>query len=126
MKNANPFVPVTPNRLHAKHNQELNELRTISTMIDSRLENIDHTRIAIPPTAPFEQLLNDFMIPSDVFEMDVLESDDESVDTPLVSPFMDSDDELVDSEVLNELDEYENAGNFFIVIGLLIALMEMT
>ncbi|GJX31925.1 hypothetical protein Tco_0241780 [Tanacetum coccineum] len=38
--------------------------------------------------------------------MDDLESDDESVDTPLVSPFLDSD----DGEVLNELYEYGNAG----------------
>ncbi|GKG62584.1 hypothetical protein Tco_0634357, partial [Tanacetum coccineum] len=43
-------------------------------------------------------------------EMDDLEFDDESVDTPLVSPLLDSDDE---SEVLNKLDEYGNAGNFY-------------
>ncbi|GKC38363.1 hypothetical protein Tco_1050747, partial [Tanacetum coccineum] len=38
--------------------------------------------------------------------MDDLESDDESVDTPLVSSFLDSD----DGKVLNELEEYRNAG----------------
>ncbi|GJW50617.1 hypothetical protein Tco_0091968 [Tanacetum coccineum] len=32
--------------------------------------------------------------------------------TPLVSPFLDSDDESDDGEVLNELDEYGNAGFF--------------
>ncbi|GJY43657.1 hypothetical protein Tco_0431870 [Tanacetum coccineum] len=82
-------------------------------MIDSRLENIDHTRITIPLTAPFEQLLDDFMNPPDEIVMDDLESDDESVDTPLVSPFLDSDDESDDGEVLNELDEYGNAGIFY-------------
>nr|GEV89231.1 hypothetical protein [Tanacetum cinerariifolium] len=38
-----------------------------------------------------------------------LESDDKSVDTPLVSPFLDSDDDSDDGEVLNELEEYGNA-----------------
>ncbi|GJZ93783.1 hypothetical protein Tco_0665986 [Tanacetum coccineum] len=42
--------------------------------------------------------------------MNNLESDDEAVDTPLVSPFPHSDNDLNDGEVLNELDEYENAG----------------
>ncbi|GJS70089.1 hypothetical protein Tco_0702930 [Tanacetum coccineum] len=42
-----------------------------------------------------------------------LESDDGSVDTPLVSPFLDSDDESDDVEVLNKLDEYGNEGNFY-------------
>ncbi|GJY04428.1 hypothetical protein Tco_0370368 [Tanacetum coccineum] len=39
-----------------------------------------------------------------------LESDDESVDTPLVSPFPHSDNDSDDSEVLNDLIEYENVG----------------
>nr|GEX57362.1 hypothetical protein [Tanacetum cinerariifolium] len=34
-------------------------------------------------------------------------------DTPLVSPFLDLDDELDDGEVLNELDDYGNAGAFY-------------
>ncbi|GJS46069.1 hypothetical protein Tco_0596190 [Tanacetum coccineum] len=42
--------------------------------------------------------------------MDDLKPDDESVDTPLVSPFLDSDDDSDDGEVLNELEEYGNAG----------------
>ncbi|GKE58769.1 hypothetical protein Tco_1497954, partial [Tanacetum coccineum] len=42
--------------------------------------------------------------------MDDLEPDDESVDTPLVSPFLDLDDDFDDGEVLNELEEYGNAG----------------
>nr|GEV85313.1 homeodomain-like protein [Tanacetum cinerariifolium] len=42
-----------------------------------------------------------------------LESDDESVDTPLISPFLDSDNESDDVEVLDELDEYGNAENFY-------------
>ncbi|GJU59031.1 hypothetical protein Tco_1236797 [Tanacetum coccineum] len=82
-------------------------------MIDSRLENIDHTQIIIPPLVPLEQLVNDFMNPPNVFEIDDLEYDDESIDTPLVSLFIDSDDELDDGEVLNELNEYGNVGNFY-------------
>ncbi|GJT84983.1 hypothetical protein Tco_1066700 [Tanacetum coccineum] len=85
MENANPFVHVPPNGLHVRITQELNELRAISAMIDSYLG----------------QPLNNFINSHDVIEMDDLESDDGSVDTPLVSPFLDSD----DGEVLNELDE---------------------
>ncbi|GKD17754.1 hypothetical protein Tco_1206912, partial [Tanacetum coccineum] len=40
--------------------------------------------------------------------MNDLESDDESVDTPFVSPFPHSDNDSDDGEVLNELSEYEN------------------
>nr|GEW22412.1 ribonuclease H-like domain-containing protein [Tanacetum cinerariifolium] len=43
--------------------------------------------------------------------MNDLESDDELVDTPLVSPFLDSNNNSDDSEVLNELYEYGDAGN---------------
>ncbi|GJV97223.1 hypothetical protein Tco_1548800 [Tanacetum coccineum] len=42
--------------------------------------------------------------------MNNLESDDEAVDTPLVSPFPQSNNDLDDEEVLNELSEYQNAG----------------
>nr|GEY25765.1 hypothetical protein [Tanacetum cinerariifolium] len=42
--------------------------------------------------------------------MNDLESDDESVDTPFVSPFLHSDNDSNDGEMLNELIEYENAG----------------
>nr|GEU45370.1 hypothetical protein [Tanacetum cinerariifolium] len=42
--------------------------------------------------------------------MDDLEPDDESVNTPLVSSFLDSDDDSDDGEVLDELSEYGNAG----------------
>nr|GEU38654.1 putative reverse transcriptase domain-containing protein [Tanacetum cinerariifolium] len=75
-------------------------------MINSRLENIGHTHIPVPPPVPFEQLLDDFMNPLDVFEMDDSKSDSESNNTPLVSPFLDSDEELDDGEVINELNEY--------------------
>ncbi|GKA18685.1 hypothetical protein Tco_0698600 [Tanacetum coccineum] len=95
MDNANPFVPVPPNGLHAGITQELNELRAISAMIDFHLKNIDHT-----------------MLPNEI-DMDYLEFEYGLIDTPLVSPFLDSDDELDDGEVLNELDEYGNAGNFY-------------
>ncbi|GKB23721.1 putative reverse transcriptase domain-containing protein, partial [Tanacetum coccineum] len=93
MENANPFVPISSNELHARIIQELNKLCAISAMIDSHLR----------------QPLNDFMNSYNIFEMDDLESNDGSVDTPLISPFLDSDDKLDDGEVLNELDEYGNA-----------------
>nr|GEZ91990.1 hypothetical protein [Tanacetum cinerariifolium] len=73
------------------------ELRAISAMINSHLG----------------QPLNKFMNSHNIIEMDDLESDDGLVDTPLVFPFLDSDDESDDGEVLNELDEYGNAGNFY-------------
>nr|GEV61129.1 hypothetical protein [Tanacetum cinerariifolium] len=109
VKNTNLFVPVPPNGLRARISQELNELRVILTAIDSHLENINHTQITIPPLVPFEQLLNDFMNPPDVFEMDDLEFGNESVDTHLVSPFIDSYEESDDGEVLKELNENGNA-----------------
>nr|GEY80916.1 hypothetical protein [Tanacetum cinerariifolium] len=56
-------------------------------MIDSHLKNINHT-----------------MLPNEI-DMDDLESRDELIDTPLVSPFLDSDDESDDEEVLIELDK---------------------
>ncbi|GJR31961.1 hypothetical protein Tco_1108193 [Tanacetum coccineum] len=92
MENANPppmnNLPVMPTALHAKVVQELNELQAILTYIDSDLENID-------------QFLNCFSQPPNEINMDDLEPDDESIDTPLVSPFLDSDDDSDDGEVLN-------------------------
>nr|GEU98176.1 retrotransposon Orf1 [Tanacetum cinerariifolium] len=113
MKDATPFVLAPPNELRARITQELNELRAISGMIDSWFENIDHTHIIKPPSVPLEQLLNDLMNLPDVFETDDLESDNEYVDTPLISPFIDSDKELDDGEMLNELSEYRNARFFY-------------
>nr|GEV31048.1 hypothetical protein [Tanacetum cinerariifolium] len=89
--------PVLPTALRAKVFQELNELQAISTYIDSRLENIHH-------------FLNGFTQPPNEIDMDDLEPDDESVDTLLVSPLLDSDDDFDDGEVLNELEEYGNPG----------------
>nr|GEZ53390.1 hypothetical protein [Tanacetum cinerariifolium] len=57
-----------------------------------------------------EQFLNNFsnhLIETDINE---LESDDESVDTHLVSLFPHSDNDSDGGEVLNELIEYENVG----------------
>ncbi|GKF59285.1 hypothetical protein Tco_0176071, partial [Tanacetum coccineum] len=108
MENTNPFVPVLPNELCARISQKINELYVISAIIDSRLENIDHTQIIIPPPVPFEHLLTDgFMNLPNVFEMDDLESENESIDTPHL------DEESDDEEVLNELNKYRNAGNLY-------------
>ncbi|GJZ77289.1 hypothetical protein Tco_0641961 [Tanacetum coccineum] len=101
MENVNP--PPTGNRhvlpatLRAQAIQELHELRRISAFVDSRLESI-------------ERFLNNFANQPNETNMNDLESDDESVDTPVVSPFPHSDNDSDDGEVLNELIEYENVG----------------
>nr|GEU82088.1 protein kinase-like domain, concanavalin A-like lectin/glucanase domain protein [Tanacetum cinerariifolium] len=90
MENTNQFIPVPPNGLNVRITQELNKLCAISSMIDYHLKNVNHT-----------------MLPNEI-EVDDLEYEDELIDTPLVSPFLDSDDESDDGEVLNELDEAYN------------------
>ncbi|GJT36593.1 hypothetical protein Tco_0927012 [Tanacetum coccineum] len=101
MDNVN--LPPTNNRpvllvaLRARAVQELHELQVILAFVDSRLENI-------------EQFLNNFANQPNETNMNNFESDDESVDTPLVSHFPHSDNDSNDGEVLNELSEYENAG----------------
>ncbi|GJX62404.1 hypothetical protein Tco_0295304 [Tanacetum coccineum] len=57
-----------------------------------------------------DQFLNCFTQQTKEIDEDNLEPDDESIDTPLVSPFLDSDDDSHDGEVLNELEEYDNVG----------------
>ncbi|GJY89170.1 hypothetical protein Tco_0503798 [Tanacetum coccineum] len=101
MKNANlPPTnnrPVLPATLHAQAIQELHELLKILAFVDSCLECI-------------KQFLNDFANQPNETNTNDHESDDESVDTPLVSPFPHSDNDSDDGEVLNELIEYENVG----------------
>ncbi|GKC91032.1 hypothetical protein Tco_1151681 [Tanacetum coccineum] len=97
MENVNPppnNCPILTAALRARAVQELHELQIISAFIDSRLENI-------------EQFLNKFANHPNKTDMNDLESDDESVDTPLVSPFPHSDNDSDDGEVLNELIEYD-------------------
>ncbi|GKE94033.1 hypothetical protein Tco_1578888, partial [Tanacetum coccineum] len=100
MENANPPPTVNPPVLstvvHAKVVQELHELHAMSTFIDSRLENI-------------KQFLSGFANRPNETDMDDLEYEDKSVDTPLVSPFLDSDDNSDDREVFSELEKYGNA-----------------
>ncbi|GKB27680.1 hypothetical protein Tco_0867081, partial [Tanacetum coccineum] len=100
MKNANPpptnNLPILPAALHARFNQELNELQKFLDFVDSRLESI-------------ERFLNRFADQPNETSINDPESDDGSVDTPLVSPFPHSDNDSDDEEVLNELSEYENA-----------------
>ncbi|GJT10568.1 hypothetical protein Tco_0857610 [Tanacetum coccineum] len=101
MENANP--PPTNNRhvlpavLRARAVQELHELQIISSFVDSRLESI-------------ERFLNNFANQPNETDMNDLESDDESVDTPLILPFYHSDNDSDDGEVLNELNKYKNTG----------------
>ncbi|GJY15409.1 hypothetical protein Tco_0385831 [Tanacetum coccineum] len=56
------------------------------------------------------KVLNNFSNQPNETNMNNLESDDEAVDTPLVSPFPPSDNDSDDEEVFNELIKYENAG----------------
>ncbi|GKB56691.1 hypothetical protein Tco_0912877 [Tanacetum coccineum] len=98
MENVNPPPnnrPVPTAALRARAVQELHELQIISAFVDSHLECI-------------EQFLNNFANQPNETDMNNLEFDDESVDTPLVSPFPYSDNDLDDGEVLNELIKYEN------------------
>ncbi|GJR62773.1 hypothetical protein Tco_1504935 [Tanacetum coccineum] len=89
--------PILPVALRARAVQELHELQVISAFLDSRLENI-------------EQFLNNFANQPNETNMNNFKSDDESVDTPLVSHFPHSDNDSNDGKVLNELSEYENVG----------------
>ncbi|GJY85326.1 hypothetical protein Tco_0499352 [Tanacetum coccineum] len=101
MENMNPPPtsnrPVLPVTLRAQVIQQLHELQRISAFVDSRLESIERFIINFA-NQPNETNMND------------LDSDDESVDTPLVSPFPHSDNDSDNSEVLNELIEYKNVG----------------
>ncbi|GJZ33888.1 hypothetical protein Tco_0579324 [Tanacetum coccineum] len=100
MENANPppnNCPVLTAALHARAVQELHELQIVSAFVNSHLESI-------------EQFLNNFANQPNETHMNNLESNDESVDILLVSPFPHSDNDLNDGEVLNELIEYENVG----------------
>ncbi|GJV41944.1 hypothetical protein Tco_1420384 [Tanacetum coccineum] len=101
MENANPPPtnnrPVLPVALRVQAIQDLHELQRILAFVDSRLESI-------------ERFLNNFANQPNETNMNDLESDDESVDTPFVSPFPHSDNDSNDGEVLNKLIEYENVG----------------
>nr|GEW80287.1 Gag-Pol polyprotein [Tanacetum cinerariifolium] len=81
-ENANPpptnNLHILPTTLCARVVQELIELQTISTYVDSRLERIN-------------QFLNGFIQQLNEIDVDDLELDEESVDTPLVLPFLDTD-----------------------------------
>ncbi|GKA38762.1 hypothetical protein Tco_0731313 [Tanacetum coccineum] len=100
MENAHP--PPTNNRLvlpvmqRPRIDQELHELHAVLAFVDSRLESI-------------EQFLNNFTNQPNETNMNNLESDDETGDTPLVSPFPHSENDSDKDEVLNDLIEYENA-----------------
>nr|GEW24473.1 hypothetical protein [Tanacetum cinerariifolium] len=83
--------------MRAKVVRELNELQTILAYIDSHFKNI-------------HQFLNDFANQPNEINMDDPEPDDGLVDTPLGSPFLDSNVDSDNGEVLNELEEYGNAG----------------
>ncbi|GKE48100.1 hypothetical protein Tco_1479358 [Tanacetum coccineum] len=75
------------------------------------MENTNPPPTSNHPVLPsIERFLNNFANQPNETNMNDLESDDESVDTPLVSPFPHSDNDSDDGEWLNELVEYENVG----------------
>ncbi|GJX11786.1 hypothetical protein Tco_0201645 [Tanacetum coccineum] len=84
------------------------------------MENANPPPTNNPPVLPttvraqnIDQFLNGFTQQPNEIDVDDLEPNNESVDTPLVSPFLDSDDDSDDGEVLNELEEYGNVGQLF-------------
>nr|GEX24252.1 homeodomain-like protein [Tanacetum cinerariifolium] len=101
MEHTNP--PSTCNRhvllaaLRAQVVQKLHELQRISAFVESRLESI-------------KRFLNNFANQRNETNINDLESDNESVDTPLVSPFPHLDNDSNDGKILNELTEYDNVG----------------
>ncbi|GJQ91612.1 hypothetical protein Tco_0002751 [Tanacetum coccineum] len=115
MKNANPFSPpVSLNAPRDQIAQELDELFEISAMIDSHLENIDHDQIVVPLPASPEQVLYGFFDPPKFLDINDIVLNAESVNTPLVSPFLDSDDESDDSE---DIEKYIEVGLSEVVMG---------
>ncbi|GJZ59284.1 hypothetical protein Tco_0615100 [Tanacetum coccineum] len=92
MENANPPPnrPILPAALRVRYNQELQELLKISAFVDSRLERI-------------KRFLNRFADQPNETNTNDPESDDGSVDTPLVSPFPHFYNDSDDEEVLHEL-----------------------
>nr|GEX88768.1 Gag-Pol polyprotein [Tanacetum cinerariifolium] len=72
-------------------------------------ENANSFGPPVPPNAPH---------PLDLFEIDDIVSDAESVDTPLVSPFLDSDNESDDGEALNTImvKQFASRDNNFVAI----------
>nr|GEW14865.1 retrovirus-related Pol polyprotein from transposon TNT 1-94 [Tanacetum cinerariifolium] len=96
MENTNPPSThhVIPAALRTRLKQELQVLQKISAFFDSRLESI-------------KRFLDHFTDQPNEISINDSESDDESVDTPLVSPFPHPNNDSDDEEVLNELSEYE-------------------
>ncbi|GJY39983.1 hypothetical protein Tco_0426347 [Tanacetum coccineum] len=99
MENVNPPPnnnrPILPAALRARINQELRELHLTSAFNDSRLESI-------------EQFLNNITNQPNEANMNNHKSDDESGETPRVSPFPHSDNDSDNEETLKELSDYEN------------------
>ncbi|GJW46966.1 MAK10-like protein [Tanacetum coccineum] len=89
--NPPPNHPILPATLRARFNQELQELQKFLAFVDSRLESI-------------ERFLNRFADQPNDTSINNPESDDGSVDTPLVFPFPHFDNDSYDEEVLNDFD----------------------
>ncbi|GJW83179.1 hypothetical protein Tco_0156324 [Tanacetum coccineum] len=113
MENVNPPSthnhPVLPAALRAQAIQELYKLHKILTFDDSCLESI-------------ERFLKDFANKTNETHMNDFESDDELVDTPLVSPFSQSDNDSDNEQFLMSSFTYitdfvvlEDIGEFILI-----------
>ncbi|GJS59804.1 hypothetical protein Tco_0654588 [Tanacetum coccineum] len=67
----------------------------------------NHPVLSAVLRARINQELHELQLISAFTDMSNLESDDKSVDTPIVSPFPHSDNDSDEGKVLNELSEYE-------------------
>nr|GEZ29385.1 hypothetical protein [Tanacetum cinerariifolium] len=96
--------PIPTTRIHKDHStsQIIGDL-SLTTQTSSMARAVRYQE-------SIEQFPHNFANQPNETNMNHLESNDESVDIPLVSPFPHSDNDSDDSEVLKELIEYKNVG----------------
>nr|GEV78701.1 hypothetical protein [Tanacetum cinerariifolium] len=108
------YTKIDINREYGAWRWHRDSLRRRQKAQVTELENFETSSEVTDLKKPIEDLAGQHS--PNVLEMDDLESDNESIDTPLVFPFLDSDDELDDGEVLNELEGLENIGRNLVTI----------
>ncbi|GJS17647.1 hypothetical protein Tco_0412119 [Tanacetum coccineum] len=111
---AHPDVPEEEGRKMAPKRTTRSTPITTTTpttsVTDEQLKKFNAQELMTYVGKSIERFLNNFSNQPNKTNMNDLDSDDESVDIPLVSPFPHSDNDSDDGVVLNELIEYENAG----------------
>ncbi|GJX15300.1 hypothetical protein Tco_0207058 [Tanacetum coccineum] len=88
--------------------QKVQDEQIITQPSDSTSGN--NTKVLVPTIKPLVPEIHQLANQPNETNMNDLESNNETVDTPFVSPFLDSDNDSDDGEVLNELYEYGNVG----------------